>query len=75
MESKHGEGQTDKRGLYQRKRSDSVLTAYIRYKRESPPPHLIHCPLPLTYPKPLEKYFGQKFQENCYLVSFIANEC
>ena len=24
MESRHGEGQTDKEGLYQRKRSDSV---------------------------------------------------
>ena len=26
MESRHGEGQTDKQGLYQRKRSDRVLT-------------------------------------------------
>ena len=32
MESRHGEGQTDKQGLYQRKRSDRVLTTYIRYK-------------------------------------------
>ena len=31
MESKHGEGQTDKQGLCQRKRSDRVSTAYIRY--------------------------------------------
>ena len=31
MESRHGEGQTDKQGLYQRKRSDRVLTTYIRY--------------------------------------------
>ena len=33
MESKHGESQTDKQGLYQRekKRSDRVLTTYIRY--------------------------------------------
>ena len=31
MESRYGEGQTDKQGLYQRKRSDSVLTAYNRY--------------------------------------------
>ena len=31
MESRHGEGQTDKQGLYQRKRSDRVLTIYIRY--------------------------------------------
>ena len=29
MESRHGEGQTDKQGLYQRKRSDKVLTTYI----------------------------------------------
>ena len=29
MESRHGEGQTDKQGLYQRKRSDRVLTTYI----------------------------------------------
>ena len=32
MESRHGEGQTDKQGLYQRKKkSDRVLTTYIRY--------------------------------------------
>ena len=32
MESRHAEGQTDKQGLYQRKkRSDRVLTTYIRY--------------------------------------------
>ena len=31
VESRHGEGQTDKHGLYQRKRSDRVLTTYIRY--------------------------------------------
>ena len=31
MESRHGEGQTDKQGLYQRKRSDRVLTTYVRY--------------------------------------------
>ena len=31
MENRHGEGQTDKQGLYQRKRSDRVLTTYIRY--------------------------------------------
>ena len=30
MESRH-EGQTDKEGLYQRKRSDRALTAYTRY--------------------------------------------
>ena len=30
MESRHGEGQTDKQGLCQRKRSDRVLTTYIR---------------------------------------------
>ena len=30
MESRHGEGQTDKQRLYQRRRSDRVLTAYIR---------------------------------------------
>ena len=29
MESRHGEGQTDKQELYQRKRSDRVLTTYI----------------------------------------------
>ena len=28
---RHGEGQTDEQGLYQRKRSDRVLIAYIRY--------------------------------------------
>ena len=32
MESRHGEGQTDKQGLYQRRRSDRVLTTCIRYK-------------------------------------------
>ena len=32
MESRHGEGQTDKQGLYQRKRSDRVLTSYIQYE-------------------------------------------
>ena len=32
MESRHGEGQTDKQGLYQRKRSDRVLTTYSRSK-------------------------------------------
>ena len=31
MESRQGEGQTNKQGLYQRKRSDRVLTIYIRY--------------------------------------------
>ena len=31
MESRHGEGQTDKQGMYNRKRSDRVLTTYIRY--------------------------------------------
>ena len=31
MESRHGESQTDKQRLYQRKRSDRVLTTYIRY--------------------------------------------
>ena len=31
MESRHGEGQTDKQGLYQRKRRDRVLTTCIRY--------------------------------------------
>ena len=31
MESRHGEGQTDKQGLYQRKRSDRVLTTYNRH--------------------------------------------
>ena len=31
MESRHGEGQRDKQGLYQRKRSDRVLTTYTRY--------------------------------------------
>ena len=33
MQSRHGEGQTDEQGLYQRKRSDRVLTTYIRYVR------------------------------------------
>ena len=31
MESRHREGQTDKQGLYQRKRSDRVLTTCTRY--------------------------------------------
>ena len=31
VESRHRESQTDKQGLYQRKRSDRVLTTYIRY--------------------------------------------
>ena len=31
MESRHGKGQTDKQGLYQRKKSNRVLTTYIRY--------------------------------------------
>ena len=31
MESKHGESQIDKQGLYQRKRNDRVLIAYTRY--------------------------------------------
>ena len=31
MESRHGEGQTDKQGLYQRKGSDRVFTIYTRY--------------------------------------------
>ena len=31
MKSRHGEGQTDQQGLYQRKKSDRVLTTYIRY--------------------------------------------
>ena len=31
MDSRHGEGLTDTQGLYQRKRSDRVLTTYIRY--------------------------------------------
>ena len=31
MESRSEEGQTDKQRLYQRKWSDRVLTAYIRY--------------------------------------------
>ena len=31
MESRHGERQIDKQGLYQRKRSDRVLTTYIRF--------------------------------------------
>ena len=30
MDSRHGEGQTDKQGLCKRKGSDRVLTAYIR---------------------------------------------
>ena len=29
MESRHGEGRTDKQGLYQRKRSDSVDNLYL----------------------------------------------
>ena len=29
MENRHGEGKIDKHGLYQRKRSDRVLTTYI----------------------------------------------
>ena len=29
MESRHREGQTDKQGLYQRKRRDRVLTTYV----------------------------------------------
>ena len=35
MKSRHGEGQADKQGLYQRKRSDRVLTTNIRYVLES----------------------------------------
>ena len=31
MESRRGEGQTDKQGLYQRKRNDRALTTYTRY--------------------------------------------
>ena len=31
MESRHGEGLTDKQGLHQRKRSDRVLTTFNRY--------------------------------------------
>ena len=31
MEGRNGKGQTDKQGLYQRKRSDRVLTTYTRY--------------------------------------------
>ena len=31
MDSRHGEGQTDKQGLCKRKGSDRVLTTYIRY--------------------------------------------
>ena len=31
MECRQGEGQTNKHGLYQRKRSDRVLTTYTRY--------------------------------------------
>ena len=34
MEIRHQEGQTDKQGLYQRKRSDRVLTTYIQYMLE-----------------------------------------
>ena len=34
MESRHGECQTDQQGLFQRKSSDRVLTAYIRYVLE-----------------------------------------
>ena len=34
MESRHGEGQTDKQGLYQRKRNERVLTTYLRYVLE-----------------------------------------
>ena len=37
MESRHREGQTDKQGLYQRKRSDRVLTTYIRYILDGQP--------------------------------------
>ena len=32
VESRHGEGQTDKHRLYQRKRSDRVFTTYIPYE-------------------------------------------
>ena len=35
MESRHGEGQTDKQGLYQRKRSDRVLTTSLHDLMES----------------------------------------
>ena len=31
MEGRNGKGQTDKQGLYQRKRSDRVKTTYIQY--------------------------------------------
>ena len=31
MESRHGKGQTNKQGLYQRKRSYRVLTTYTLY--------------------------------------------
>ena len=31
VESRHREGQTDKQGLYQRKRSDTAMTTYIQY--------------------------------------------
>ena len=31
IESRHGEGQTDKQGLYQRKRDDGVLTTCTRF--------------------------------------------
>ena len=34
MEGRNGKGQTDKQGLYQRKRSDRVLTTYIQYMLE-----------------------------------------
>ena len=32
MESRPGEGQTDKQGLYQRKRPDRVLTTYTQFE-------------------------------------------
>ena len=31
VESRHGEGQTDKQGLHQRKKSDRVLTTNMEY--------------------------------------------
>ena len=31
MEGRHEDGQTNKQGLYQRKRGDRVLTSYTRY--------------------------------------------
>ena len=31
LERRHGKGQTDKQGLYQRKGSDRVLTTYTQY--------------------------------------------